>query len=83
MIPRRLDPIEEFKALSVELHAAAKHWLKEGYYPPGLTSLQSERLDGWIWRASMAGPEVMTALRKAAGLPPTSVKRRRAETGTQ
>jgi hypothetical protein len=75
---RRLDPLAEFQAMSKELHEAARFWLREGFYAPGLTSWHIERLDGWLMRVSMAGPETLAALRKAAGIVPTpQVKRRR------
>jgi hypothetical protein len=79
---RRLDPLAEFRAMSEELHAAVRWWLREGYYAPGLTSAQIDRIDGFLMRASMAGPETMATLRAAAGLPPIRVKRRRNPTET-
>ena len=71
MRPRRLAPLDEFKAMPEALHEAARFWLAEGYYPPGLSSAQIERLDGWVMPISMAGPETMAALRTAAGISPT------------
>jgi hypothetical protein len=61
--------------MSEELHAAVRWWLREGYYAPGLTSAQIDRIDGFLMRASMAGPETMAALRAAAGISPPRVKR--------
>jgi hypothetical protein len=75
---QRLDPVAEFEAMSEELHEAARFWLAEGYYPPGVSSAQIERLDGWLMRISTASPEILATLRAAAGIAlPTRAKRRR------
>jgi hypothetical protein len=70
------SPLDEFKAMPTAMHEAARFWIREGYYSPGLSSALIEQLDAWVMRFSMAHPATQAAVRAEASLPPLRTKRR-------